>query len=457
MSLVNIALSGLNANRVALEITAQNVANVNTAGYSRQQAVHAAIGSGTYDRLSPGSGVEVTSIRRVTEQFLVKQTWLTNSLAGYASSYTNSMSQLENTLSADGFSISAGLDTLFTSLNDATVKPESIPYRQQIINESEALSHRFHTLSQSLHHQHKDISDQQNAAILHANSLMSNIADTNKQIAEMQGTGGNPAQLLDARDALIGELAQVLEVRTTDQPDGTLQVTLASGQPLVIGAEAAKLKAIPDPADPYMADLQVEFGKQNFAISHAVGGKLGALVDYQHDVLKPNQRALDDMAQSLADEFNHILATGKDLNANTGKPLFQYDPTNPAASLSITDIQPEELAFSEDGTPGNSGVLSHLIELSNKAVSVTGYGSLSLNDAFTAMVGQTAIKARQATADFDAKTTMNKQAIAARDNVSAVNSDEEAANLMVFINAHNANMKVISKANELFDSVLQLV
>ncbi len=160
MNLVNIALSGLNANRVALDVTAQNVANVNTPGYSRQQALMATVGDGKSNRLSSGMGVEVTSIRRVTDQFLVKQTWSTNSLAAYAAGYTSNMSQLENTLGADGFSISAGLDSLNAALNDATVKPESMPYRQQIINESEALARRFNTLTQSLHNQHKDMNDQ---------------------------------------------------------------------------------------------------------------------------------------------------------------------------------------------------------------------------------------------------------------------------------------------------------
>jgi len=165
---------------------------------------------------------------------------------------------------------------------------------------------------------------------------------------------------------------------------------------------------------------------------------------------------LNDMAKALADEYNAVLSTGQDLNGNPGKPLFSYDPANPAASLDITELTPGELAFSSDGTPGNADVLQSLINLSNKPVSVTGYGSVSLNDAFSSMVGQTAIKARQADADYQAKLAMNKQAHAARDNVSAVNSDEEAANLMTFANAHNANMKVISTANQLFDSVLQL-
>ncbi|WP_332399983.1 flagellar hook-associated protein FlgK [Vibrio metschnikovii] len=457
MSITNIALSGLNANRVALEVTAQNVANINTPGYSRQQAVHSTVGGDIYARLSPGSGVEVSSIRRISEQFLVQQTWLTNSLSGYSASFMNSMSQLENTLSADGFSISSGLDTLFSSLNDAMVKPESIPYRQQIINESKALTHRFHTLSESLNNQHIDINKQQNAAISHANSLMSNIAHINKQVSEMQGSGGNSAQLMDARDALIGELSQVMEIKEVAQPNGTVQITLPSGQPLIIGSDAAMFKWAPNQANSEMTELNLEFGHSAFAIDSKVGGKLGALIDYQQNVLKPNQLALGDMAKALADEFNQVLQTGKDLNGDSGRALFEYDASNPSASIRVTNITPKELAFSQDGAPGNSDVLSALIELSNKPVNVSGYGSLSLNDAFTTMVGETAIKTRQASADMDAHQTMNKQAIAARDNVSAVNSDEEAANLMLFIQAHNANMKVISKANELFDSVLQLV
>lgn len=456
MSLINIALTGLNANKAALDVTAQNVANVNTPGYSRQQAMMNALGSGNNDRYSAGGGVEVTSIRRVTDQHLVKQTWATNSQASYSARYLTNMSQLENMLGADGFSLSAGLDTLFAALNDASVKPESTPLRQQIINEAEALSHRFNTLTESLHAQHKDMNDQRGAAIEHANSLVDNIAGINRQIVEITGTNGNPAQLLDARDNLIGQLSQVVDIKTTDQPDGSLQVTLASGQPLVLGGEAAQLKAIPDPSDPYLADLNVEFAGQRFSVSGKVGGELGAITAYQVEAIKPYRDALDDMAASLADAFNSTLSGGKDLNNNPGTPLFTYDPANPSASLDITGITPEQLALSSDGNPGNSDVLKDLISISNQTFSVSGFGNVTLNDAFSSMVGETAIKTRQATSDYKATESLNQQAIAARDNLSAVNSDEEAANLMVFANAYQANMKVISTANQLFDTVLKL-
>lgn len=456
MNLTNIALTGLNANRVALDVTAQNVANVNTPGYSRQQALMASVGGGKYDSLSAGMGVQVTSIRRVTDQFLVKQTWSTGSESAYASRYTTNMSQIENTLGADGFSLSAGLDSLFAALHDASTKPESTPLRQQIINEAEALSRRFNTLTESLYNQHQDMSDQRSAAVSQVNSLLSNIADINQQIVELQGTGGNPAQLMDTRDALVGDLSQMVEVKTTNQANGSMQISLSNGQPLVMGSESGTLQAVPDSSDAYMANMQVVFGNQSFAIPGQLGGEIGALNDYQTEVLKPYMTAVDDMAQSMADAFNSELALGLDLDGMPGKALFSYDPDNPAASLTLTDITATELALSGDGNPGNSDNLQALIAIGSQTFTIAGFGAQSLNDAFTSMVGEVAIKARQAESDSQAKTTMNEQAIAKRDNVSAVNSDEEAANLMTFANAHNANMKVISTANQLFDTVLQL-
>lgn len=455
MNLMNIALSGLNANQAALDATAQNVANVNTPGYSRQQATMNAVSSGSLDRYSAGGGVEVTSIRRVSDQYLVRQTWATNSDAAYSSRYMENMSQLENMLGADGFSISAGLDTFYAALNDASIKPESTPLRQQIITEAEALSRRFNTLTTSLHEQHQALSDQRDATLKQANSLLSNIAGVNAQLVELSGTTGNPAQLQDSRDKLIGELSQLVDIQSNEQPDGSLQLTLASGQPLVIGGEAATLSAIPAVDDAYSAQLHVTFAEQDFPINSNVGGGLGAISDYQQEAIKPYQHALNEMAAALADAVNTTLATGQDLNGQPGQPLFRYESGNPAASLDITGLSPEQLAFSADGTPGNSEVLTQLIGIGNQPFAITGLGNVSLNDAFGAMVGETAIKSRQAETDYTAQQSLSQQAIAARDNLSAVNSDEEAANLMSFANAYQANMKVISTANQLFDTVLK--
>ncbi|WP_318478530.1 flagellar hook-associated protein FlgK [Photobacterium leiognathi] len=455
MNMINIGLSGLNANKTALDVTAHNVANVNTVGYSRQQAMMSALAG--RELFSAGSGVEVDSIRRVSDQFIVKQMWAATSQQAASNANLANMTMLESLLGGEGFNISAGLDSLFSALNDATLKPESTPNRQQIINEAKALSRRFNTLSESLHGQGERISDKATASIEHANSLMSNIADINHRVVETQATGGNPSLLIDERDVLIKQLSEVIEISSTQQPNGSLQVTLASGQPLILGNDAAQLKATPIVNEPFIQNIEIDFAGQTFAVTGEFGGQLGAYDDYLKNTLKPTQQALNEMAENLASEFNQVLAGGFDLNGDPGQALFSFDPNSPAASLDITAITPAELALSSDGTPGNSDTLQVLIDLSTKPMVITGLGNVSLNDAFASMVGKTAIETRQAAVDQKAAETLFSQANAARDNLSAVNSDEEAANLMTFTNAYQANMKVISTANELFDSVLRLL
>ena len=456
MSMINIALTGLNSNKAALDATAQNVANVNTKGYSRQQAVFASVGAGRYDRYSAGSGVEVTNIRRVSDAYMTKQSWLTTTQSSFFQRKAENFNQLEQILAADGFSISKGMDKMYAALNDATVKPESIPLRQQIINESEALANRFNSLSNALYTQQKDLSDQRTAAVNQANSLLKNIAAVDQQIVAVKGFSGSQSQLLDQRDELIEQLSGLVNIRTTPQQDGSMQITLQSGQPLMIGSEVGELVATPRVADPLLVDFHIDFSGQKFEVTGSVGASIGATSEYQQETLKPYQQSLNDMARVYADEVNRLLAGGKDLKGLSGKPLFDYDPVHPASSLKSLSLKADELALSSDGTAGNSDVLKQIIEVNNKKFPISGLGNVTVNDAFSSMVGKTAISARQAKADSEATGALHKQALAAKQNLSSVNRDEEASNLMTFANAYQANMQVISTANRMFDAVLQL-
>lgn len=456
MSIINIALSGMNANKVALDVTSQNVANMNTPGYSRQQVNTTAVNYGQNARTSAGNGVEVTGIRRVTDQFIVKQTWLTGSQEAFSENFSSNMGELETLLNSDSFSISAGLDDFYAALNDASVQPDSTPLRQQIINEADALTHRFNTLSESLLSQHRNLHEQLNHSVANMNGLLTNIASVNNKLIEMRNSDSNTAPLEDEREHLIEQLSSLTDIRTSEQSDGSLQVTLASGQPLVLGEQAAQLVAVPNHDDPYQSELHVEFSGQHFAITGHVGGSIGAIGQYQSDILVPAYHALDDMAEKFADSVNTILTSGKDLKGESGQTLFTYNTANPAASLDIHEIHANELGFSEDGTPGNNQVLQKLIDQSNATFTISGYGDMSIHNAFSSLISQTAIRARQANSDFDAATQLHHQAVSSRNSLSAVNQDEEAANLMTYSNAYQANMKVISTANELFDTVLQL-
>ena len=163
------------------------------------------------------------------------------------------------------------------------------------------------------------------------------------------------------------------------------------------------------------------------------------------------------MAQAVADLFNDQLAKGYDLNGNPGKPLFSFDPSNPAGMLQVNDLTPEELALSGDpDEPGNGDNLNALIELKNQKTDIPGLGNMSLNEGAAAIISTIGIASKQSKTEMDAAVAVGEQAQNQRDNLSAVNQDEEAINLQIYMQAYTSNMKVIAAGNQIFDDLLSI-
>ncbi len=397
MSILNqIAYSGVRASQVALASTGQNIANVNTPGFSRLQTVTGSLaGQGG---LSVGGGVEVISIRRMTNDFHNQQLWRATTEENFYGASQQYLTALEALMSGTGSSISAGLDQFFAALSEASATPGSIALRQQIISEASTA-------------------------------------------------------LRDHRESLVGQLSQFAKLRIHEVPDGSLSVALANGQPLVAGPTAGQLAVAMTATGEQ--EVSLAFAGTSFPLRQdGFGGAFGGLHDVEYNSLRPNLDALHDMASQLAQMVNDVLATGFDLDGNPGQPLFVYDPASTTALLRIEPLTAEQLAFSSTaGETGNNEVLLDLLGLKNQTITLNG-SQVTLNDAYAGLLGQVASDSRQNQADLKSATAVTQQAQAQRDSVSAVSLDEEAVNLMTYQQAYQANMKVISTANQLFDDML---
>jgi flagellar hook-associated protein 1 FlgK len=378
-------------------------------------------------------------------------------MIGSTSTSAQQLQRLENLLSADSMDLDQGFNSFFSAMNGASVSPYGSAHRMQIISEAEALANRFNQLSSSLDGQYSDLNEQRSSAVSQANSLLNNINKLNEEIRKGEVNGANTSALQDERDVLITELSEIVEVRVTDAGDGTLDLSLPNGQPLLSGNQVAQFGLQTDPNNPQSKVLSLSFNGQDFPIGSDIGGKLGALDDYEHDVLKPSMEVINDIALEFATAFNDQLAEGFDLEGNAGKPLFTFDPENPAATLSIDpDFRPEDLALSGDGTPGDNGNLLKLIEIQEREFDIGHLGTQTLGGAFSSLVGDVAVKSRQAQSDYQAAGNIYVQATVEKSGTSGVNMDEEAVNLMKYQQAYQANLQVISTANQTFASVMQL-
>ncbi|MDO8032620.1 flagellar hook-associated protein FlgK [Janthinobacterium lividum] len=452
MSIISNALSGSIAAQAALNAASQNIANLQTAGYTRQGVLLSSLGAGVGVR-SAGNGVEVSALLRFADAYKSQQMWRAASDQGARSQTQPYLTQLERVMGDDASSISNGIDGFFAALNASAVDPTSTPLRQQIVTSADAMAQRFNSISTVMGNQLLSVQQQRAAIVPQVNTTLANIAALNQRISTSTAAGTNVSSLMDARDQLIDGLASQMGIEVLDQPDGSRNIALKSGQPLVIGSLAGTMSS--NMTNTGEQTLSLDFAKSSYKLDPvAIGGQMGGLGEFEQNTLKPLQQSLQDMATQLTNKVNAQLALGKTMAGTPGGPLLAYAN----GKLSITPgFNAKDLALSLTGQAGDSGNLQKLIEIKNQPITVSWVGSVLMSDADTQLVGKLGIYSQQNQALLKTANTVRAQAIDDWKSTSGVNKDEEAMSLVEFQNMYQANMKVISVANSLFDATLQMM
>lgn len=456
--MINNALSGTLAAQAALAVASQNVANLMTPGYTRQGILLTSTHHSRSGAFSAGDGVNTPSLLRFSDDYKSLQMWNAASNLGQHSTVQPYLTQLEQVMGDDSSTINSGLDAFFSALNAASVEPTSSPLRQQVISAAEALAQRFNSLNQVLSGQQASVAQQRTTTVAQVNALSSDIAKLNDKIASAAATGASPSSLIDERDNKIDALSALVGVQVVNQPDGSRSVSLRGGQPLVAGSMAATLEVQAQVGGGQ--SLVVQFATQSFDVTGSnLGGQLGGLADFENKVLQPLAGSIRDMASEISTRFNTQLAAGFAMDGTQGKPLFSFNPSSTSGMLQVTaGLQPQDLGFSSSATlPGNSKNLLELIDLKKQPIVVGTLGSVLLGDAYTQLVSKLGTDSQQNNSSLKVTETVRTHAIANWKSTSAVNSEEEAINLMQYKQMYQANMQVISVSNQLFDSTLALL
>lgn len=455
MSILNNALSGALASQLALSASSQNIANLQTKGYTRQSAVLSAAAPSAGSN-GAGNGVRVTSLLRFSDSYKTQQLWRTNSDVGARSQTQPYMKQLEQVMGDDDTNLSSGVDKFFAALNAvAGVDPTSTPLRQQVVTAGSLLAQRVNSLNNVFSAQLQSVNQQRSAIVDSANASIASIASLNAQIANANATGSNASSLIDARDQAIDSLAGQMGLEVTAQPNGAVNVSLKTGQSLVLGSVAGKLSV--NGGDNQTFGLS--FAGTSFDLDTGkIGGQLGGLSSYLQDTLKPLQQGVADVAKQIADKVNTQLQAGYDMDGNKGKAMFVFNANSSSNMLQVADgFQTADLAFSGDGTAGDTGNLQKLVNIKNQSITVTGLGSVLVSDADTQLVGKLAVDSQQNQAALTTAQSTRDHATDDWQSTSGVNQDEEAVNLVEYQNMYQANMKVMSVANALFDATLAMM
>ena len=322
---LGIGTTALSALQRAISTTGQNIANVNTDGYSRQSVTFSArpaqdIGAGYL-----GSGVQVTSIDRAYNQFLANDVQQRTASSGYYSLYANAAERVDSMLGDPSTSITQAMDSFFASAEAVANSPTSLPERQVMLSNAETLVQRFDYIVGRVDDVTKEMNSQIAGAVSEINQLAGGIATLNEEIAKVSGrTGGLPNDLLDQRDALIVQLSSLVDTKTVAQDDGSLNVFIGRGQPLVTGAVAETLATQTDPdlGSTSIVTLSAFVAGSSDVSDFLTGGKLGAALTVTDEVVNPTRRELNLLAVGFAETVNAIQEGGDDLQGVNGTALF---------------------------------------------------------------------------------------------------------------------------------------
>ncbi|MFW0758861.1 flagellar hook-associated protein FlgK [Pseudomonas sp. H11T01] len=362
MSLLNIGLSGLASSQSSLATTGNNIANVDTAGYSRQQTVQSSKASNQYGNVFIGTGTTLADVRRVYSAYLDAQLRTSTSLSNDSSSYLAQVTPTDTMLSDSNTGISGALQKFFTSLQSVSSTPTDDASRQSVLTNASALSNRFNSIAKQLTDQNTGINTNLSDLSSQVNKLATTIAQYNQQISQVSGGTSSPNDLLDKRNESVRQLSALVGTQVVER--GTnYDVYIGSGQPLVMGNTTNTLETVPGKTDPSRSTLQLNRGSSTIDITSVVtGGEIGGLLRYRNEVLDPAMNELGRVALVVADQMNSQQGQGIDKNGNFGSAIF--GDINSAALISQRSI-------AQAGNSAGSGNLN---------VTIKDTGKLTAND-----------------------------------------------------------------------------
>ncbi|MFK5913938.1 MAG: flagellar hook-associated protein FlgK [Woeseiaceae bacterium] len=329
---LGIGISGANIASRRLATTSHNIANAQTKGFSRQrvEAETRAAQTGSVGAL--GTGVQVSSIGRIHDEFIVSELRTNASIANNLQMNYDFTSQIDNMLSDPNAGLSPSLQTFFASINNVANDPASQSARQVMIGEANALATRFSYLDSRFESLKKGTNETLKSHIGDVNTLAKSIADVNGKIVLAKGISqGEPSDLLDQRDRLLHQLSERVSVQKNQQEDGSINVFVGNGQTLVLGIKASQLGVQANKHDPSELDVTFVNNKSNTVITKFMkGGTVGGLLDFREGMLAQSQNELGRIAIGVTKTFNAQHNKGMTLENKLGSDFFSaIDKTAP--------------------------------------------------------------------------------------------------------------------------------
>lgn len=461
-SILEIGKNGLNIYSVAQEVTGENIANVNTPGYSRQRVILETSPPTTANGFPLGTGVRIATVERYYDGLLQQQLANAQTTQGYDTTKSNVLQQIEpafNEVANDG--LGAAISNFFGSWQDLTLNPSGTAERQAVLSNARILVDDFHSVSKSLNDAIKVQNDSLVPLTKGINATLNNIAQLNSQIKTTELVSGNANELRDKRDQLVRDLSKQIGVTYTENSDGTTDIKYADGGAALVTGSTAGSFSLTTNAGTGLYDVNVTPPGGAAALVTAATGQLGATVALRDTIIPGYLAQVDQLANTIASQTNTQHKLGFDAAGGAGIDFFDPAGTNAATF----DINPALTSTSQIAASGsalfagdNSNALK-LVQMQNVQTMPPppGTPSATFNSFVSTLVSQVGLDVQSSKNTVTQDEAFTKQLTALRESNSGVSLDEELTNLVKYQRSYQASAKLITTATDMMDIVIGLI
>jgi len=504
------ASSGLYVSQKGLQVTGQNISNVNTTGYTRQQVTiqeKRCINVGT-SSMQIGTGADVDEIRQIRDQFLDTSYRTEFGRYNFYEQQYNAITEIENIFASDseeGFG--STLSNYWSSLNELSKNPEGLETRATLVQNAVLLVSEANKISEQLYDYQTNLNTKIKETINNINGIAKEIYNLNGKISLNEMSGDHANDYRDQRNKLVDELSGLIQISYKEKSDGKLEI-LAEGYPLVSSSSISKMEyAQVSSMSPLIKAVWQESKRDVIntdkvidSISGNDSGQLKSLMylrgeeeanwttpeaDMKNFTIPKIQKQFDTLVHNIVTMINDIIAPQSGVGGPTGldgsqnieifsrKNVERYDasgnyipedPLDPKTLYTSRNIKinPKivtdynKICLSSNGDYGDNSVVEQIISKWDEEVITLNDGELELNynDYYSQFITQIGTKGNEAIQYAENQEVLVNQIENKRNEIAGVSIDEEMTNIMKYQHAYNASAKVVTMIDGMLDTII---
>ncbi len=450
---LSTATQGLLAQELELQVTNNNIANANTAGYTREIVNLSEAAPTQTGSVSVGNGVEVAGIESVRDRLLSSRIQQQTSQQSGAQAQVHALSAIQTLFPSTGSSLAASLTSFYTSISALSSNPSDTATRQTALSSAQRVAQQFNSVAAGLSDAASSLDTTVTTDVAQINQLSAQAASLNQQVVQEAAAGQSTGAVGNQLNQVELKLASLTNISVTHGSQGD-SISTGNGTPLVLDGQSYALKTTTGST----GHVQVLDATGTNITTNISSGDLGGTLQVRDTQIPALQSSLDSLANQFATSFNTAQAQGFDANGNTGTALFAIPSTvtGSAASIAVANTSASAIAASSvsgTGAAGSNGNVANLTAIENTAP-VSGQSVTSLSSNLIYQIGSLTQEATtESTAVQLSLTSLTDQ----QGSISGVSIDEESANLVRFQQAYEAAAKVIATIQSLFETTVNMI